>query len=175
MVLTRQLSPSSYDALCRKEEQLAKEKEEERKQKVLDSLEQKLQQFLHESSSSSVQRRKRKKRSDFLALAIDRSLGIMASMDQKDFFALIVVNGSCMVKAGFTGYVAPRAFSLWSVCRPVMFGIMADMDQKVYCETCAGRRHWQWPVYGWVLLDSSPRAEFPFLVCRPRCSASWPV
>ena len=38
----------------RKEEQLAKEKEEERKQKVLDSLEQKLQQLLHESSSSSV-------------------------------------------------------------------------------------------------------------------------
>ena len=59
----------------------------------------------------------------------------MAGMDQKDFFALIVVNGSCMVKAGFTGYVSPRAFSLWSVCRPVMFGIMADVDQKVCCET----------------------------------------
>ena len=59
----------------------------------------------------------------------------MAGMDQKDFFALIVVNGSCMVKAGFTGYVSPRSFSLRSVCRPVMFGIMADMDQKVCCET----------------------------------------
>ena len=65
MVLTRQLSPSSYGAPLedkRKEEQLAKEKEEERKQKVLDSLEQKLQQMLHESSSSAVRKRKRKKR-----------------------------------------------------------------------------------------------------------------
>ena len=75
-------------------------------------------------------------RDDFLALlALDRSLGIMAGMDQKDFFALIVVYGSCMVKAGFTGYDTPRTFSLWAVGKPVMFGTMADMDQKAYCET----------------------------------------
>ena len=73
----------------------------------MDSLEQKLQQLLHESSSSSGGGRGG--RSDFFALlALDRSLGIMSGMDQKDFFALIVVNGSCMVKAGFTGYVSPR-------------------------------------------------------------------
>ena len=46
----------------RKEEQLAKEKEEERNHKVLDSLEQKLQQMLHESSSSAVRKRKRKRK-----------------------------------------------------------------------------------------------------------------
>ena len=46
----------------RKEEQLAKEKEEEMKRQVWDSLELKFQQMLHESSSSTGRKRKRKKR-----------------------------------------------------------------------------------------------------------------
>ena len=57
-------------------------------------------------------------------------LGIVAGINQKDFFALIVDNGSCMVKAGFTGYDTPRACSLWFAGMPVMFCIMAGMDQK---------------------------------------------
>ena len=57
-------------------------------------------------------------------------LGIMVGINQKDFFALIVDNGSCMVKAGFTGYDTPRACSLWFAGRPVMFGIMAGMDDR---------------------------------------------
>ena len=54
----------------------------------------------------------------------------MAGSNQKDFFPLIVDNGSCMVKAGFTGYDTPCACSLWFACLPVVFGIMAGMDQK---------------------------------------------
>ena len=53
-------------------------------------------------------------------------LGIKASMDQKNILAL-VDTGSCMVKAGFTGYDTPRACSCWSVGRLVMFGIMAGI------------------------------------------------
>ena len=59
-----------------------------------------------------------------------RCPGIMVGINQKDFFALIVDNGSCMVKAGFTGYDTPRACSLWFAGIPVMFGIMAGMDQR---------------------------------------------
>ena len=62
-------------------------------------------------------------------------LGIMASINQKDFFALIVDNGSCMVEAGFTGYDTPRACSLWFAGMPVMFGIMACMNQKNTCSS----------------------------------------
>ena len=57
-------------------------------------------------------------------------LGIMAGINQKDFFALIVDNGRLMVKAGFSGCDTPRACSLWFARMPVMFGIMAGMDQK---------------------------------------------
>ena len=48
----------------------------------------------------------------------------------KDFFALIVDNGSCTVKAGFAGFDKPRACSLWFASMPVTFGIMDGMDQK---------------------------------------------
>ena len=41
-----------------------------------------------------------------------------------------VDNGSWMVKAGFTGYDTPRSCSLWFASMPVMFAIMAGMDQK---------------------------------------------
>ena len=111
-------------------------------------------------------------RDDFLALlALDRSLGIMAGMDQKDFFALIVVYGSCMVKAGFTGFVTPRALLLagprcsasWSRWTRRFTGRQRSSSALAVACICL------------VLLDSSPRAEFPFLVCRPRCSASWAV
>ena len=57
-------------------------------------------------------------------------LGIMAGMSQTDILALFFGNGSCMLKAGFTGYDTPRACFLWSVGRHLMFGIMAGMDLK---------------------------------------------
>ena len=71
----------------------------------------------------------------------------------------------------FTGYDTPRACSLWSVGRPVMFCMMAGMHQKVCCETAlvvgigSG-------MYMAGFAGFSPRAEFPSRVCRPRCSAS---
>ena len=56
-------------------------------------------------------------------------LGILCGMDQKesstmsqtDILALFVGNGSCMLKAGFTGCDTPRACFLWSVGKKLDF------------------------------------------------------
>ena len=69
-----------------------------------------------------------------------RELGIMAGINQKDFFAVIVDNGSCMFKAGFTGYDTPRACSRWFAGRPLMFDIMAGIrgpDSENCLEVCS--------------------------------------
>ena len=57
-------------------------------------------------------------------------LGIMAVMDQKDFYMLVVGPGSGMCKYGFAGLRvgAPRAV-LRLVLRPLMLRITAGMDQ----------------------------------------------
>ena len=73
-------------------------------------------------------------------------LGIMAGMSQTDILALFFGNGSCMLKAGFTGYDTPRACFLWSVGRHLMFGIMAGMDLKhTFCRiSCRDAETFPW-------------------------------
>ena len=77
----------------------------------------------------------------------------------KDSYAVaapVVDFGSGMCYAGFTRVVFPSF-----VVRPKMRCIMASMYQK--------DRHVT------MLFVDSGRDVFPFVVCRPRCSASWPV
>ena len=51
-------------------------------------------------------------------------------MEEEDVAALVVDNGSGMVKAGFAGDDAPRAVFPSIVGRPKHQGVMVDMAQK---------------------------------------------
>ena len=85
-------------------------------------------------------------RAVFFLVCTPVMLGIMVGMSQTDILALFVGNGSCMLKAGFTGYDTPRACFLWSVGRHLMFGIMAGMDLKntFRCISCRDAETFPW-------------------------------
>ena len=72
------------------------------------------------------------------------SSSFMADMDQKD-------RCSCMYKAGFAGYCAPRAVFPSLVGRPRMLGILAGTNLK---DSCSG-------MYKAVFSGVAPRAGLP--------------
>ena len=123
---------------------------------MLDSLEQKLQQMLHESSSSSVQKRKRKKR---------RKRRTPRTSSRSSCGRAFRRQTAVGMFSGSPGDFLLRAVFPSVVVRPEMPCIMAGMDLK---------DRLQWHLQGWVLLVLMLLAlcSFPWLA-GPECSAFW--
>ena len=135
----------------RKEEQPAKEKEEEeRKQKVLDSLEQKLQQLLHESCSSSVQRRKRKKRRKKRLPRAPRPVAWHHGRNGPEGLLRAHHRQRQLHGQGWFYWLRFTSCVFPLVClqaRDVRHH--GRYGPEVLLRDRARRRHRQWPVYGW--------------------------
>ena len=153
---------------------------------MLDSLEQKLQQMLHESSSSDVRRRKRKKRRKKKTPKASSSRGRARRRQRQSGMFLVVLvtflfalflrsltglrcpaswpvwsqkdRCSGIYKAGIDGDNAPRAVFSSLVRRPRLLGILAGMDQK---DSCSGMYK------AGIAGDFAPRAVLASLVRRP--------
>ena len=105
--------------------------------------------------------------------------GTMGAMDEKDIYAVaapVVDSGSGMCYACIAGCGSPRGVFPSVVVRPKMVDIVAGMTRRTaFCGLGAltsdsGSGMCMAGFAGFLLLD-----EFPSVVVRSRCSASWPV
>ena len=101
---------------------------------------------------------------------------IMGAMDEKDTYAVaapVVDSGGGMCYAGFAGCGSPRGMFPSVVVRPKMVYIMAGMTRRQYFAGMV--RSPSTPAVACARLVFTLRDMFPYVVGRPRCSASWPV